>query len=126
MLGTHIHTRAHRRADHERAGGFAAEHVAKLRGLVVDLVHANADEVGEHDLRDRPQTGQCRACPGADDGRLRDRRIDDAVFAKLEDEPLADTEYATGGIALAGRTTGPAGYVFAEDDDALVAPHFFE
>jgi len=39
----------------------AAEHVAEFRDLIVDLVHAHADEVGEHDLGDRAQPGQRRA-----------------------------------------------------------------
>ena len=32
----------------------AAEHVAELGGLVVDLVHADADEISKHQFRHRP------------------------------------------------------------------------
>ena len=40
--------------DGERQGGFAAEHVLQLGGLVHDLVQCHAHEVHEHQVHDGP------------------------------------------------------------------------
>ena len=57
VLRAAAQARADRGADHHRGLGLAAEHVAELGGLVVDLVEADADEVDEHDLGHRPHAG---------------------------------------------------------------------
>ena len=57
-------------ADDQRRARLAAEHVAELRGLVVDLVEADADEVDEHQFGDRPHAGERGAGRRADDSRL--------------------------------------------------------
>ena len=46
--------RADRRPHHERHGDLAAGHVAQLRGLVNELVHALEEEVGVLHVGDRP------------------------------------------------------------------------
>ena len=44
----------HRPYDH-RCARLAAEHVAELGGLVIDLVHTDPEEVHEHQLRYGPE-----------------------------------------------------------------------
>ena len=53
MLGGGAAAGADHCADHQRRLGLAAKHVAELGRLVEDLVKADAEEIGEHQLGDR-------------------------------------------------------------------------
>ncbi len=105
---------ADHRADDERGLGFAAEHVAELGGLVVNLVEADAEEIREHQLGDRAQPGDRGAGGSAHDRRLGDRRVDDPGLAEFTKEPLGHAEDSAIGI----------GDILADHDDARVAAHF--
>ena len=83
-----------------------------LGDRIDDLVEADAEEIGEHDLGDRPVAGDGEAERGADEAGLGDRRIADAGGAELLVEPLAGLE----------RPTGRAD-VLAHDEDLVVPPH---
>ncbi len=108
MLRAHVHACPHRETHDGGAARLAAEHVAELGHLVEDLVHADADEIGEHQFGHRPQPGKRRAAGSADDGRLGNRRIDHALGAELRQQALGHAEDAAGRFALAGRAAGPA------------------
>src|SRR3954454_12233929 len=121
VLRRRADARAVHRSDDHRRHGLAAEHVAELRGLVEDLVQADAHEVDEHELRDRAQARGGRAGRRAHDRRLADRRVEDAV-GEPRVEALGDAEHAAPGVVVA-RRAGAADDVLAEDDDRLVALH---
>src|SRR6266853_2968336 len=84
-----------------RGGDIVREHVVRAR-----------DEVDELHLRHGTQTHVRRTGRRADNGGLRDRRIDDTRFAELLREAIGDLE---------GAAVEPD--VLAEDEDALVALH---
>ena len=81
-----------RHPERHGAGELAAEHVPRLGDLVDDLVHGARDEVGEVHVDDRHEAGDGRAQRRADDGRLRDRRVQHALGAELVHEPLRHAE----------------------------------
>ena len=83
MLARGAEAAAGGKANHRRALGLAAEHVAELAHLVDDLVHAHADEVGEHDFRHRAHAHQGGAGRRADNGRLGNRGVDAAIGAEF-------------------------------------------
>src|SRR3989441_11358894 len=93
----------------------AAEHVAELGRLVVDLVEADAPEVDEHQLRHRPEPAGGGADGGPDVGRLRQRRVEQPFPAVLGVEALGDAEDAAPGVVLAG-AAGAADDVLAHED----------
>jgi hypothetical protein len=62
----------------------------KLRGLVEDLVHRDADEVEELDLADGPHAGDRETDRVADGARLAERRAADHLVAVLLVEPAGD------------------------------------
>ena len=107
MLRGHVHAGA-RHGDHrDRQLRRAAEHVAHLRHLVGDLVHALAHEIHEHDVDHRPQSGGGGADPEADDAFLRNRRVHHPVGSELVEQAPIGTEYAAGaGHVLAGDECG--------------------
>ena len=94
VLGGGAGAGAERRAQHHRDVGRAAEHEVDLRGLVDDLVHRLAGEVGELDLHDRPHAGQGGADGSADDAELGDRGVADALLAEAVVEVAGDAECA--------------------------------
>ena len=100
------------RGDGQRHRDVAAEHELQLRGLVVDLVERDADEVHEHQVADRTQP----ACGGADthpdEAHLGDRRVDDPLLA-------VGVEQAVEGVEDAA----VAGDVLADHDDVGVLGH---
>ena len=63
---------AARRANDQRHR-HVTEHAGKLHGVVVDLVHAQGEEVGEHHLGHRFETRKRQADRGAGDAGLADR-----------------------------------------------------
>ena len=94
MLRARVAAAAGGHADDDRAGALAAEHVAELGDLVDDLVEAHRRQVGEHDLCDGAHAAERGARRGADDRRLGDRRVDDALAAVLAVQALRDAEHA--------------------------------
>src|SRR5947208_15759037 len=78
MLRGKAETRATEGADGDRHLDAAARHEAVLGDRVDDLVEADAEEVGEHDLDDRPVAGQRQAERGADEAGLGDRGVANA------------------------------------------------
>src|SRR5207237_10860628 len=90
--------------------------------LLEDLVEADAEEIAEHQLGDRPKTGDGGAGGGAHDSAFGDWRVDDARLTELTDQPLRDAEHPAIGITLPlGR--GAPGDILADDDDTRVAAH---
>jgi hypothetical protein len=80
--------------------------------VVVDLVHADAEEVDEHQLDDGPHALDGRADAQADERGLGDRRVDDPGRAEPVQQPGGGAEDA------AVRAD-----VLAEVDHRLVAFH---
>ena len=101
-----------RGADRHRHAVAVVRAVAHPGRLGHDLVERREDEVGELDLGDRAQAVDRRADRRADDHRLGQRRVDDAVVAELGPQPVGGEEDAA---LLAD--------VLAEHDDRLVAAH---
>ena len=89
-----------------------ARHEAVLGDAVGDLIEADPEEVGEHNLDDGPVAGQRETQRRADEAGLRDRRIADALRAKLFIETVACLEGAAG---LAN--------ILAHDQGLRIAPH---
>ena len=81
-----------RRADDQRHR-HVLEHTGELHRMVVQLVHRQRQEVGEHDLGDRPITGQRKADGRADDARFADRSRDHAA-GKIRRQPGRHLERA--------------------------------
>ena len=109
--------RADRRSHHERHRDLAARHVAQLRGLVHELVHALEEEVGVLHVGDRAHPECGCAHRGAGDHLLADRRVDDAVIAELLRQPEVDAECTAEPTLDAD--------VLADQEDGLVATHLF-
>src|SRR2546429_4024732 len=86
--------------------------ISELRRLVDELVHRERDEVEDLDLDDRSEPGDRRADAGADERRLRDRRVAHTVLAESLAEPAGHAEDA------ADQTDAPA-----HDEDTLFALH---
>src|ERR671925_185750 len=111
--------RAHRATDAalnaygERNPELPAGHVMQLRRVVDELVHCQRDEVDEHDLDYRPQSGGRRADGKAHDGALADRRVDHAIYAEFFGQSFGHAERAA------------ESDVFTEDIDRRIAAHFF-
>ena len=97
---------ADRLAHDERHARLAAEHVARLRCLVDELVDGAEREVGEAHLDDRPRAHHGGADRGAHDAGLRDRRVGDALRPELLDEALVLAEHAAAAEVLADRPHG--------------------
>ena len=112
MLRGEAETGAAERADGDRHLDAAARHEAVLGDAVDDLVEADAEEVGEHDLDDRPVAGEREAERGADEAGLGDRRVADPRRAEF----LVEAE---------ARLERPAGLadVLAHDQGLGIAPH---
>ena len=113
MLRPEAHPAAVASPDDERTRQLSVRHVTQLRHLVGDVVEADRQEVGEHDLRDGPQSRHRRAHRGAEDRLFGDRRVAHAQRPELLVE-------ADGGLEHAARLAD----VLAEEYDARVALHF--
>src|SRR5450755_4303130 len=83
-----------------------------LGHLVEDLVEANANEVDEHQLHNRPEPRLGRADRHAYECRLRDRRIEDSLVTESPGEPPGCSEDAA-----------EVRDILAEDDDGVVLLH---
>ena len=102
----------------------AAEHVAHLGGVVEKLVHADADEVHEHQLGDGAHAGGGGADGGADEGGFGERGVQHALVAELLDQAARGAERAAPGVNDAQvLAAGAAGDLLAHDDDGFVAAH---
>src|SRR5713226_2756754 len=97
--------------NHQRGGRSPA--VVRLRGHVDDLIEGAADEVHELELGHGAQSGKSGSEGSADDGRLRNRRIDHALGAEPVDEAIGDFE-----------STAVDADVLAQTKDGGVALHF--
>ena len=94
-----------------RHARLAAEHEARLRRLVDELVHGAEREIGEAHLDDGPRAHHRRADRGAEDGGFRDRRVGDAVGAELLHQAAVLAEHAA------------APEILADRPDVRIAPH---
>ncbi len=112
MLGTETRAGAVAGAHNQRASELAVRHVARLGHFVGDKVPAHRQEIGEHDLGDRPHAGHRRTHRRAEDRFLRNRRIDHPLRAELFQQAHGRLEDAAGG-----------GNVLADKGDPLVAHH---
>jgi hypothetical protein len=65
-----------------------------FRRMVGDLIHADGDEVHEHDLGNRPQAGNRGAYRGPDESHLGDRRGTHPVGTVLGREALSHLDDA--------------------------------
>ena len=99
-------------ADNKRRG--RAPSIVSLGNHVDDLVEGAADEVHELELGDRTHAGERRAESGADDGRLGNWCINNALRAEAVNETVGDFK----------RSAVDAN-VFAEAEDGGIAFHFF-
>jgi hypothetical protein len=95
MLRAGIDAAAMRHAHHHRHRNLAAEHEARLGGLIDQRVHGERDEVHEHDFDHRPQAGHGDPDGGADNGGFGNRRVAHPLGAELFQEPAGDAERAT-------------------------------
>ena len=114
---------------HQRGSGLATEHVAELGSLVVERVVGDSEEVHEHQLCDRPQSGQCGSGSHSDDRGFGDRGIDYTLRSELRPQSLGDTQDTAKCLDLLrlqiGIGTGmPTPYVLTDENDARVALHF--
>ena len=100
--------------DGDRCFGLAAEHVAELGRLIEDLVETDAQEIHEHQLGHRPQSGSGGTHGGADEGATGDRGGDNAGAGVLPGGRSA------GGDRLAGVVDPDRGAV---DQDLAAVPH---
>ena len=102
----------HRRPDDQRHLDLAVIHVAKLGGVIDELVRGQGKKVAEHNLAHGPQPSQREAVAKTDNGRLADRGIEDAP-RKLRAEIPGDFE----------RATVRAFDVLADEHNPLIALH---
>ena len=86
--------RARGQADDHGHGNLAAEHIAHLGGLVDELVHADGEEVAEHQLGYGPQARGRRADGAAYYRALGDGRIAHALGAELVEHAHGHAEAA--------------------------------
>ena len=107
-----VHAATPRGADHEGHAEVAVGAVVDLGRLAHDLVERGVDEVGELDLGDRAQVGQCQPDGDADDRRLGERCVDHPPVAELGVQPVGGAEHA------AARA-----HVLAEHEHSLVGRH---
>ena len=115
---------ADRHANDHRARKRVARPVPQHRHLVAQLHHRRPDVVEELNLDHRLQLANGHADAATDDGRLGERRVEDAILAVRALQAVRHLEDA----ALAGHDLQgllPAGVrdVLAEDDDARIVRH---
>ena len=101
------------RAHHQRHVHLATGHIAGFRHLIDDDVPAHGEEIGKHDLGDRPQTGHRRAHSRTENGLLGDRGVAHPHRTEFVEQPDRGFEH-----------TACRADIFAEENDVLVALHF--
>ena len=90
MLRRELAAGTGRHANDDRYFELPARHVPDRRRVVDDLVECQETEIDRHDLDDRAHPAKRSADPGADKGRLGQRRIADAVGTELVEEAFGD------------------------------------
>src|SRR5579859_1949128 len=100
-------------ADHQRHFELPTAHVAILRHLVVDLIHAHQREIDKHEFDYGTKSSKRRAQARPDDSRFGDWRIPHAVWPELVIQTRRHLEHAA-----------RYGDIFSEEDHVLVAAHF--
>ncbi len=85
MLRAEAQARPADGADRHRHGELAARHEAMLGDAVDDLVEADAEEIGEHDLDDGPIARDGEAQRRADEAGLGDGRVAHPGMAEFLD-----------------------------------------
>ena len=127
VLGGAAEPRADAGEHDERNLDLPAEHVAHLGGVVEQLVHADADEIDEHQLGDGAHTGGSGADGGAHEGSFGERGVQHALVAELLNQAAGGAERAAPGVHDAQMlAAGAAGDFLAHDDDGGVATHFLD
>jgi hypothetical protein len=91
----------------------AARHVVCLRRVIQQYIEANADKIDVGHIDDGPHAGDGHAGGHAENTRLRDRCVDNAMRTEPRTQALGHTENA------AKREK-----VLTQHDDALVTFHF--
>ena len=106
MLRPEAQARAADGADRHRHGELPARHEAMLGDAVDDLVEADAEEIGEHDLDDGPIAGDGEAQRRAHEAGLGDGRVAHPGMAEFLDQPLAGLEGSAGGADVLAHDEG--------------------
>ena len=88
MLRRDASSAAGRHANDERNRELAARHMRNGDGVVDDLIEREQAEIHGHDFHDRSHPRHGGADPRADEGALRERRVTNALLAKLLKETL--------------------------------------
>ena len=109
VLGGHLAATARRHTHDERDAHLPARHVTQRRRVVHHLVEREQAEVDRHHLDDGSHAAERGADPRADEARLGERRVPDALGAELVEQAEADGE----GPAVAAD-------VLAHQEDPLV------
>ena len=107
MLGGELASGAGGHPDHHRHVDLAAGHVEQCGGVVEDLVQGQQAEVDRHDLHDRPHPTDGGPDPGADEGRLRQRRIPDALGSEFLEQAETDAEGSAVGADVLAHQEDP-------------------
>ena len=76
-------------ADDQRDAELSARHVPDRRRVVDDLIERQQAEVDRHHLDDRPHAAERGADAGADERRLRERRVANPLGSELGEQSLA-------------------------------------
>ena len=123
MLGSGVCASASARHYGQRHVNLAAEHVVNLGSIVQYLVAADSQEAYVHEVDDGTKACCRRANACAHEPCLRNRRVADALPAKLTNQALGEPHRPPPGIleVLALSTTSD---VLAHDDHGLVSLHF--
>src|ERR1700683_1651432 len=114
-------------SNYDRARKSIIRTPADYRQLIANLHHGRPDVVEELNLDYRLQAALSHSRGAAHDGGLGQRRVEDAVRAKLAlqaEGEFEDSALALYQLALQVFFAAAIGHVFTEDHDALVALHF--
>ena len=109
VLRGHLAAAPRSHAHDERDAQLATRHVAQRGGVVDHLIECEQAEVDRHHLDDGPHAAEGGSDPRADEARLGERRVADALGAELVEQAEADGE----GAAIAAD-------VLPHQEDALV------
>jgi hypothetical protein len=110
MLGGVGTGRTCRADDYQGNRELSAGHVAEPPGLVDDLVEGDVRKAREHDVDHRPKAPHGRADGSANEGRLRDRAVDNALAPEFVGE-------------AASWTHDSDRHVLAPDDHSRISAH---
>ena len=117
---------ANRHPNHAGRGKSIVRAPADQRQFVAQLHHGRPDVIEELNLDHRLQPARSHAGGAAHDVGLRNRRVKHPVRAEFDLQPgreLEDAALALDHFLLEIFLAAAVGDIFAENDDALVAPH---